>query len=136
MVSITGIKGLDKKEVLSSLQPCVLKSDATKVQKLLDGTRRRTFATHTVPGPGGMQTISHSSPDCEDFSKASDTFRETVASVTESFANRLTSLLAPQEDQANEKKPLLTTPEGYTFDTFADVVEDGQHLEHFHSYQG
>jgi hypothetical protein len=136
MVSITGIKGLNKKEVLSSLNPCALKSDATKEQELLDGTRRRTFATHTVPGPGGMQTISHSSPDCEEFSKASDAFRQSVASVTEAFANRLASLLSSQEDQANQKKPLLSTPEGYPFNTFADVVENGQHLEHFHSYQG
>jgi excinuclease UvrABC nuclease subunit len=85
------------------------------------------MATHTVPN--GVQMMQHRAPDaCESFEKASTAFRETVAQVTQIFSQRLASLL--QHDE-----PLLSTEQGYEFETIEDVVEAGEHLEHFHSYQ-
>jgi hypothetical protein len=139
MISITGIQGLDPKETMKSLHPCISSSSATQTQVLEDGTHRLTFATHTVPGPGGMQdTIIFNSEqeqddgDCALFSAKSLAFREQVAMVTDAFSKRLASLL--KEGEGN-KKPLLTTLDGYSFDTLQDVVENGEHLEHFHAYQ-
>jgi hypothetical protein len=141
MVSITNIQGLDPKETMKSLHPCISSSSATQTQVLQDGTRRLTFATHTVPGPGGMQNtiIFNGEQDqeqehgaCALFSAKSLAFREQVAMVTRAFSKRLGSLL--KEGEGN-KKPLLTTLGGYSFDTLQDVVENGEHLEHFHAYQ-
>lgn len=135
MVSITNIQGLNKNDMLSALQQCAKHSQSTQVQVLEDGTRRLTMATHTISGPGGMKQLAHGSPtaSCEDFSKASDSFREMAGKVTQVFSKRLANLLALED---NVKKPLLMTRDGYSFDTFSDVVENGNHLEHFHSYQG
>lgn len=136
MVSITNIQGLNKNDMLTTFQPCISRSEAMQEQILEDGTRRLTFATHSVPGPGGMQQLHHGSDaeKCLAFTKLSNSFREKTAEVTRVFSERLSSLLQSQ-DVANQQRPLLKTGDGYAFTTFVDVVKNGQHLEHFHSYE-
>jgi hypothetical protein len=134
MVSVTGIfkDSQVKKETLSWLHECAMESDATVEHTYPDGTVRRTMATHTVPG--GVQTIDHKTGKaaCDSFSKSSDVFRSKVAEATRAFAARLSSVL----DIKNAKEgPLLSTETEFSFATIADVVENGEHLEHFHSYQ-
>jgi hypothetical protein len=127
VISVTGVPNLHKQDTLATLHACALKSKTTQEHEYHDGTRRRTMATHTVPN--GVQMMQHRAPDaCESFEKASTAFRETVAQVTQIFSQRLASLL--QHDE-----PLLSTEQGYEFETIEDVVEAGEHLEHFHSYQ-
>jgi len=128
IVSVTGIPNLLKQETLASLHACALKSKTTQEHIYDDGTRRRTMATHTVPG--GVQLMHHNdtSAYCESFEQASTQFRKTAADVTQAFSQRLASLL-------NHDGPLLSTQHSYDFDTIQDVVETGEHLEHFHSYQ-
>jgi hypothetical protein len=127
VISVTGVPNLHKVDTLATLHACALKSKTTQEHEYHDGTRRRTMATHTLPN--GVQMMQHRAPDaCESFEKASAAFRETVAQVTQIFSQRLASLL--QHDE-----PLLSTEQGYDFETIEDVVEAGEHLEHFHSYQ-
>lgn len=144
MISITGIPHYAKeREVLSHLTACADESGATQEHEFPDGTRRRTLATRSVPG--GIQTINHHSLSegqlrdndeqgaCRAFDKAAAAFRSTVAIVTQAFADRVQeSFFAMSEALAT--KPLLSTRNGMTFDTFSDVVENGEHLEHFHVY--
>jgi hypothetical protein len=136
MVSITDIPGKQVKDKALSwdLQACLQDSEAAKEHTFQDGTVRRTLATHTVPG--GAQNIDHrsESPSCEAFSKAVDDFRSSSAQATQAFAKRLESLLEESED-VHQDGALLSTAEGYEFSAFSDVVENGEHLEHFHSYQ-
>jgi hypothetical protein len=140
MVSITNIQGFDPKETMKSLHPCISSSSASQTQVLQDGTHRLTFATHTVPGPGGMQDtiifndekdLEQEHEACALFSTKSLAFREQVAVVIQAFSKRLGSLLKRE----GSKKPLLNTLDGYSFDSLQDVVENGEHLEHFHAYQ-
>ena len=127
VISVTGVPNLHKQDTLATLHACALKSKTTQEHEYDDGTRRRTMATHTVPN--GVQMMHHDAPDaCESFEKASTAFRETVAQVTRVFSQRVATLL--QHDG-----PLLSTQQGYDFETIEDVVETGEHLEHFHSYQ-
>jgi hypothetical protein len=45
------------------------------------------------------------------------------------FAAKLSSIL-------NTNYPIMSSRDGtFSFDTFHDVVVNGEHLEHFHSYQ-
>lgn len=128
IVSVTGIPNLHKEGMLKTLHDCSLHSKTTQEHVYGDGTRRRTMATHSVPG--GVQLMHHSteSGDCKAFDEASTHFRKTVGEVTKLFSQRLASLL-------DQDGPLLATQEGYKFETVEHVVEAGEHLEHFHSYQ-
>jgi hypothetical protein len=138
MVSITNVPGWRamKEATLSwDLHRCSSGSVA-KVHQFPDGTVRRTLATHTLPG--GYQHKFAFDPAaaaaaCETFAESSDTFRKTVDGVVGAFAARLSSVLQTQVQ--GQHAPLLTTEDHYPFATLADVVENGEHLEHFHSYQ-
>ena len=133
MVSVSGIPDMRKQELLSSIHECTMASKATLEHVFPDGTRRRTMATHTVPGPGGTQKIHHGDAQaCDMFSKASKPFREMVAEATNVFATRLSSVLNHQDKDT----PLLSTRDrAYSFHSLDSIVEHGEHLEHFHSYQ-
>ena len=137
MISVTKMSDSfrsSKKESLAWTHRCAVESETTKEHEFPDGTRRRTMATHTIPGPGGIQKIGHggASSACQAFDEASLPFREGVDSVTKAFAVRVTKLLEGEMSST----PLLQTEDGFDFKTAADVVENGEHLEHFHSYQG
>jgi hypothetical protein len=134
MVSITGLpqRSAWKDLTLASLHQCSLDSQATKQELFPDGSLRRTMATHTVPGEGGVQTIRHGVDNkvCESFQEASRLFRQEAALATQAFADRLAQELS--DDSLG--KTFLATSTGYSFDSFSSVVENGEHLEHFHSY--
>ena len=138
MISVTKMPEsfrASKKEVLAWTHPCAVESTTTKEHKFPDGTHRRTMATHTVPGPGGIQKIDHgedASDPCKAFNEASLPFRQGVDDLTKAFASRVGDLLGDEM----ESSPLLKTEDGFDFQTVADVVTNGEHLEHFHSYQG
>ena len=137
LISITDIPGYasNKDQALSLLHSCASGTSEARKAKLKDGTIRQTLATKTVSGPGGAQKIlKTSSIICNDFIQASDSLRSSIDSATRSFANKLGMEL--QENESMPKIPMLTTEdESYEFQTFRDIVEYGDHLEHFHSYE-
>ena len=94
-----------------------------------DRTTRRTIATHTIPGPGGAQEIkiTKDTKACEEFKVLSKPFRESIDSAVRRFGERLSGLL-------HTETPMLATRAGFPFETFAHVVDNGEHLEHFHAY--
>jgi len=143
MVSITNIPSpFDKfkDDALSNLDGCLSSRSTTQEHTLADGTRRRTLATHSVPG--GIQKFQGEEAACESFATAADEFRSTVAAVTQAFADRVseyynTKAGADQTSSGTKQDqdmPLLSTANGVLFNTLSDVVENGEHLEHFHSY--
>ena len=126
VVSVTGIPSLRKKILLPLFMrvpssPRLLKNIPTMMVLFV-----APWLLTTVPG--GVQRMLHYSSACRAFEQASTPFRRTVADVTHIFSQRLASLL-------KHNGPLLSTEHGYNFDTIQDVVEAGEHLEHFHSYQ-
>lgn len=143
LVSIRDVPGYAalKDRALASLHACVLASSAPATV-FADGTRRRSLATRTVPGPGGAQSIFPSGtadPACSTFAEASDALRSVVSDVTEAFGVAVADELELDmgtDGSSASNSPLLSTKDGaYSFDTFADIVKNGEHLEHFHSYQ-
>ena len=141
LVSITGIPSASfkKRDVLSwSFHECAESSKDAQEYVFPDFTRRLTLATHTMPNsPTGIQemfgenNLSSLPKVCKSFSDASENFRQTVTEVTQVFATRVSGVL---EDWINA--PLMVAGDGsYAFETFSDVVAQGEHLEHFHSYQ-
>jgi hypothetical protein len=137
IVSITGIPDMDTNtdDVLSVLHECATESKATQEHVFPDGARRLTLATHSVPGTAmtriNHQMVNEESKACDFFDKASKSFRSTVATVTQVFSNRVSSILGEGE----EEPFLVSTLDTKAFKTFSDVVEFGEHLEHFHSYE-
>mmetsp|Transcript_24609 Transcript_24609/g.40815 ORF Transcript_24609/g.40815 Transcript_24609/m.40815 type:complete len:709 (+) Transcript_24609:44-2170(+) len=131
MISVTDIPNYStlKLQVLTQSHECSKKSQAAAEHTYSDGTTRRTLATYTIPGPGGAQAIDHKTSDkaCADFDDSAARFRAVVADVTNVFSERLSALL-------DLESPLLTTQRGFELTSFHDVVENGEHLEHFHSY--
>jgi hypothetical protein len=134
VVAVTGIpkSSFPKDDVLSwDMHECSVKSASTQHHTFDDGSLRRTFATHTVPGPGGMQqlTFEDDLTSCSKFAGSVNSFRNTFEEVTDMFAAKLSAIL-------NTNSPIMSSRDGaFSFDTFQDVVVNGEHLEHFHSYQ-
>jgi hypothetical protein len=134
MVSITNVPHLKelKRSTLSwNMHLCSQESTVAKSNFYPDGTLRRTLATHTTTL--GAHAFHHrtESTACQTFFDASHKFREVVNHVTSLFATYLSTLLLQVQD---EPLPFLFASNG-TFGTFADIVNNGEHLEHFHSYQ-
>ncbi|GAX29281.1 hypothetical protein FisN_16Hu289 [Fistulifera solaris] len=149
LFTIRDIPDLHKQSVLEAMQPCINKAKATQEHTLRDGTRRRTLATHTSPGgrtAEGIRKPSVPSDDqvhCQGFVDASERFRAAAGVATNAFASRLASVLRTVEDgrpadaeagDRRRRRPLLATRDGHAFEDFLDVVKNGDHLEHFHSY--
>lgn len=144
LVSISGIPDFAdvKKSVMSWLHACIMDQgiDAKHVLETIekDGTIRRTFASKTLPDDEGRKDFmlkdsadDELSPSCIKFSENLDDFRSRVGQVTKVFAERLTS-----EMGASYEMPIMSTEDSIeSFQTIADVVASGEHLEHFHSYQ-
>eukprot|EP00586_Coscinodiscus_wailesii_P012615 CAMPEP_0172514168 /NCGR_PEP_ID=MMETSP1066-20121228/257814_1 /TAXON_ID=671091 /ORGANISM="Coscinodiscus wailesii, Strain CCMP2513" /LENGTH=421 /DNA_ID=CAMNT_0013294719 /DNA_START=82 /DNA_END=1344 /DNA_ORIENTATION=- len=134
IISIKDIGGFseNKRQTLIHLHECAKYSAATKEHTFHDGTVRLTMATHTIPGGDGQQEIHHGALDseaCAEFTNASDKLRKNVHEAVGAFSERLGSIL-------NVESPLLSTKDNaHDYDTFEDVVKNGEHLEHFHSYQ-
>ena len=147
MISITGIPSFDpdKDETLRWMHACALESQATKEQTFADGTRRRTLATHTLPNDevDNKHKIAHEVPhsvSCDQFDASSQAFRARVADVTQVFAEVLSGLLDTeipilQKKTSYDKNQHAMEESSAAYDTLADVVKNGEHLEHFHSYQ-
>jgi len=142
LISITDIPNMEYKDVaFSALHECAKTSKAAEMQTFLDGTQRRTIATHFLPN--FMGTVDHEIDNeaCEAFNEASASFRPTVTTVTQAFADRIVEMflgdVAMEDDMGRWKVilPLLSTPTGDNFVTIADVVREGEHLEHFRSYE-
>lgn len=126
-----------RREVLGLSNACASKSEAAQAHTFDDGTTRRTLATHTVPGPGGTQPVitgeedkknsAKNSAACASLNRAAGPFREAVAEATRLFGARLSDLL-------NTPLALSTEAADVSFDSISSVVDEGEHLEHFHSY--
>jgi len=134
IISVKNIPGYDsyKNMALQSLHQCALESSIAKEHVFSDGTIRRTFASNTIPGRGGQQKINHKkyeSNACKKFAESSDLLRNSVAEGILAFSMGLNSIL----DTAT---PILSTEDGsYDFEDVMDMIESGEHLEHFHSYE-
>jgi hypothetical protein len=150
MISITDI-GDDftsmKDQILGSLHGCAVSSAATQEHVYGDGTRRRTMATHCDHGRSSKLQHGAGATTCEAFDKVSEQFRNEVGRVTQVFAQKLESILGAEfsssssvDISSNNKnnlmnEPLLSTPNGMAYHTVNEIVRDGEHLEHFHSYE-
>jgi hypothetical protein len=133
IISVTDIPGMEYKDIASAnLHECATESKATEIHKFSDGTQRLTLAAHSLPGFIG--TIDHkvSTGACESFNQAAASFRSTVATATQAFADRMADFFHMEESGDGD---LLSTATNVGFHTIANVVENGEHLEHFHSYQ-
>ena len=147
LVAVRDVPGYaaGRASALAALAACVRASSSSSsaaaapvVHAFADGTVRTTFATRTVPGPGGAQPLLPPSdagavapPACRDLAAAGDRLRAAVDGATRAFAARVAALL----EGGASSSPLLETPGGrHAFDTFADAAAGGEHLEHFHAY--
>lgn len=134
MIAITDMPTFFRqaKHTMQSLLPSCLDSmDKNNSYVFEDGTKRTTIATHTLAS-GDMAPLQLSSKDaaCTGFEAASVAFRAEVDRVTRLFAQRLSELC-----ESDSNVPLLQSKDDQVFATFADIVELGEHLEHFHKYQ-
>lgn len=144
LMAVTDIPGLqEKSKLLTALAQCVETTDDTvQSYTFADGTRRRTLATHTTPQgtpeplwkkKNNNNKSFASLETCQALEEASTPFRRAVADTTQLLAKRFSDYLGFED---NGSTPLLRTAQrtnGYI--SFADVVQQGEHLEHFHSYQ-
>eukprot|EP00585_Thalassiosira_rotula_P012196 CAMPEP_0196141868 /NCGR_PEP_ID=MMETSP0910-20130528/10682_1 /TAXON_ID=49265 /ORGANISM="Thalassiosira rotula, Strain GSO102" /LENGTH=734 /DNA_ID=CAMNT_0041403097 /DNA_START=133 /DNA_END=2337 /DNA_ORIENTATION=+ len=147
ILSITDIPSFKetKKAVMSHLHACIMSvGDDVPTQRFPDGTIRRSFATSTnrVDGPQPLKTLDHykalagdhGSESCARFRTHLSAFRSSVDRVTMQFAESLSAAMG-----ALLPKPLVSPRNGVSnageYEDIKKVVDGGEHLEHFHSYQ-
>ena len=122
-----------------------------------DTTRRVTIATQTAAGhpedifvglpqtrgleeeeakddatiPGGSASFSSSS-SCQRFREHAGRFRQSIQRVSEALAAQLVH--AEEEDNSTTTTQTLMTDRDGTEYTIQDLIQQGDHLEHFHAY--
>lgn len=132
--SLTGVFPLGEKRLMfQQLQACLEASGEEEEANLHlfdDGTNRKTFATHAVfeaPSSRLHPKIFQGTPKskaCQDFEISSQGFRQRVDQVSKVVAQVL---------DARSSRDTLLLSDGYA--SMEDVVFQGDHLEHFHSYE-
>lgn len=127
LLAVTGIPNFPLDSTLSKLHECAKVSKKTQSFTFDDGTQRLTLATHSAAET--IQGMDRRDLTCDSFNTSSETFRAVVATATDVFAEKLAQVF-----KVDSEEPLLSTAENYEFETLMDVVENGEHLEHFHSY--
>jgi len=128
MVSIVDLPGFVelRRRVLGGAQACLrdLPEEDARSHIFEDGTERRTLAlsVHDVAA------IRTDVPSCARLSEALSGFRELVGGVQRTFARNLGAMLE------FGGKPLLVTKDGAAYETLESLFENGDHLDHVHSY--
>ena len=120
-VEVPGFDDLNR-AVLRAAHECI---DSTKTPQatLADGTVRRSLAASRSNNEAGPLEAT-----CAPLAVAQAEFRETVWSVAQAVAARLSAI-----DEVEAAAPLLKTRDGAPYATVSDIVRAGDHLEHFHS---
>jgi len=132
MVSITDIPNFNKGSMFETMVDCIHnRKEITVPEFTMDGgTKRLTVATKTDAGNSADLFMAFKDQDgksinaCMDFQKESKGFRDSIQMVTDAFA----SLLG-----LYSSNPVLINDEGEDLN-IQDVIMQGEHLEHFHSY--
>jgi len=138
LISITDIPGFNKQAMLKDLEECLHQQTAVGAPDFElssgnhsrgSGNRRRTLATRTLAGtPDGILVATKHEKNgdpldvCSDLKASSETFREAVQSVSEAIAARFVAMESAATKGDDSKIPIQT------------LINEGEHLEHFHSY--
>lgn len=127
-----------KQQVLKLLAECINQDGEHHgiPHVLKDGTLRQTLATHTrrsLDGAFERTPITDSNTKaCEELESVGLQFRIMVDSLTARVADMLSSLATSEEPTTHT--PLLKTAVGQDLNTFVEVEEFGEKLEHFHVF--
>ena len=142
LISVTNIPDFNKNAMLQDLEACMEDIGAPEFsvghlsnnQDNDGGVHRRTLATRTLSGtPEGMLAATKSqrggaekmdnSQHCDNLQVSSKTFRSAVQSVTKAVAARFDTIESLALNESDKKKIPIET-----------LINEGEHLEHFHSY--
>ncbi len=148
LLSVTDIPGFNKKSMLKDLEDCLHRQENVRAPEFnldhLGGEdqsdnqnhfRRRTLATRTLSGnPEGIliatksrsgveETDAFNPNHCNDLEASSQIFRDAVQRVSEAVAERFGSMESLAVDSDNNYRIPIET-----------LINNGEHLEHFHSY--
>ena len=125
IVSITSIPDLHKQALLRSLPECI--KAIGKETVFADGTLRRTIATHSQ-GSHMWDAATDGEDSCDAFESQNRPFRAVVGQVVSDFGSFLEKALSLESSLLQH-----FTNEEVEF-SFMDIVDQGDHLEHFHAY--
>jgi hypothetical protein len=137
LVSITDVpSSWNKQTLFEELERCMSQpSIAAPLHVFPDGTRRRTLATYTLAGHA-EPLFTNNNEDEEDcrvrLEEQSQTFRRMVDQVTAAVADRLGRLLGHKLESGDLY--LLESADKDQHYTIDQVIQQGEHLEHFHCY--
>lgn len=110
-------------KALEAAQSCIQDLHAPAEEAFQDGTRRLSVAVSIEPGFKAQKLEACAGVD--------QSFRRQIHSATALFADRLGEVY----DLEHAAQPLLSTKDSTTnYATVTDVLQHGEHLEHFHSY--
>jgi len=120
-VEVPGFEALNR-AALRAAHKCIDSTSSPRAT-LADGTVRRSLAASRSNNEAGPLEVT-----CAPLAVAQAEFRETVWSVAQAVAARLSAI-----DEVEAAAPLLKTRDGAPYATVSDIVRAGDHLEHFHS---
>lgn len=145
LLSVTNIPNFNRNAMIQDLEDCLHRQEEIGAPEFGLGNRssnqdkngsvhRRTLATRTLSGtPEGMLVATKSERDadekmdnsfiCDNLQVSSKTFRSAVQSVTEAVAARFGSIESLAINDSDNNKISIQA-----------LINQGEHLEHFHSY--
>jgi len=126
LVQVSDVPGLAelRSSVYASSLACGESSQAAKSSVFGDMVERRTFATKTA---GSFKHGEGVSQECATFDLKSAELGALIDVVSSRFAARVSSLFKLEHQ--------VETSNGASYENFEQVVENGDHLDHFHSYK-
>ena len=130
MVSVTNIPGFTKAQALASIPKCIQQATTTFLEDYNDGTQRESLGSRWS-GMQNQKSVEHGTThdDCMEFEKETAVLTSTASKLAKVFANTIESSFdienAPILQDYNEKSKDFT---------LSDIVDEGEHIEHFHSY--
>lgn len=129
LLSITNVPDLNKHALLKDLQDCLHspnhEDNAIGAPDVgaYGNRRRRTLATHTLEGsPRDIFLAVRNKDLCPNLQSSSQKFRTAVQTVSEAVAKRFGTQASRIETPSGDRISVQT------------VINEGEHLEHFHSY--
>jgi len=135
MVAISDVPGLAEARdaALVAMARCVIMDETTTVApvnlELKDGTKRASWAGYVQPG------FVHEEMDNTNACPGLDAAMESLRSVVDVGSKYYAQLLDQAVRVQQFDQGLMQKTEGGSYNTFQELLNEAQHLDHFHVYE-
>ncbi|KAK3243761.1 hypothetical protein CYMTET_46596 [Cymbomonas tetramitiformis] len=126
-----------RRDALPHLDACANRSSDSHTVNFEDGTSRRTLATVAF-GNGTLTPLFNTAERnaCSDtLVRRVQDFRAIVSETAALFARRVDEVYGERYPSASQESFMYNFEHTRSYDSLADIIVSGEHLDHFHAYR-